>query len=63
MAYVGALMQLTWIYYVGLVLAGLLILYHFILIKNREPARCFKAFLHNNWVGAAIFAGIFINFL
>lgn len=63
MAYVGALMQLTWIYYVGLVLAGLLILYHFILIKNREPARCFRAFLHNNWVGAAIFAGIFINFL
>jgi 4-hydroxybenzoate polyprenyltransferase len=63
MAYVGALMQLTWIYYVGLVLAGLLILYHFILIKNREPARCFKAFLHNNWVGATIFAGIFINFL
>jgi len=63
MAYVGALMQLAWIYYVGLVLAGLLILYHFILIKNREPARCFKAFLHNNWVGAAIFAGIFINFL
>lgn len=63
MAYVGALMQLTWIYYVGLVLAGLLILYHFILIKNREPAMCFKAFLHNNWVGAAIFAGIFINFL
>lgn len=63
MAYVGALMQLTWIYYVGLVLAGLLILYHFILIKNREPAKSFKAFLHNNWVGAAIFAGIFINFL
>lgn len=63
MAYVGALMQLAWIYYVGLVLAGLLILYHFILIKNREPARCFRAFLHNNWVGAAIFAGIFINFL
>ena len=63
MAYVGALMQLAWIYYVGLVLAGLLILYHFILIKNREPAKSFKAFLHNNWVGAAIFAGIFINFL
>lgn len=28
------------------------------LIRAREPARCFAAFMQNNWVGAAIFAGI-----
>ena len=28
------------------------------LIRAREPAPCFAAFMHNNWVGAVIFAGI-----
>ena len=33
------------------------------LIREREPARCFKAFLRNNWIGASIFAGIVLDFL
>ncbi len=28
-----------------------------------EPARCFKAFLHNNWVGATVFSGIVLDYL
>ena len=32
--------------------------YHYMLIRDRARAGCFKAFLHNNWIGAAIFAGI-----
>jgi 4-hydroxybenzoate polyprenyltransferase len=32
--------------------------HHWRLIRNRDPQACFKAFLHNNWWGAAIFAGI-----
>ena len=32
------------------------------LIRNRDPKRCFYAFLHNNWVGMAIFAGIFLTY-
>ena len=31
--------------------------------RGRERMACFKAFLHNNWVGAAIFAGIVVDFL
>jgi len=37
--------------------------YHFSLIRQRDPARCFKAFLHNNWIGASIFAGIALDLL
>ena len=27
-------------------------------IRGRDPAQCFRAFLHNHWLGLAIFAGI-----
>ena len=47
----------------GLAVAVLIAGYHFTLIRQRDPARCFKAFLHNNWIGAAIFAGVVIDFL
>jgi 4-hydroxybenzoate polyprenyltransferase len=36
--------------------------YHYRLIRSRDRAGCFKAFNHNNWVGAAIFAGLFVDF-
>jgi 4-hydroxybenzoate polyprenyltransferase len=63
MAYVGILLQLGWLYYLGLMGALLVIFYHYQLIKERLPELCFKAFLHNNWVGGLIFAGIFLNYL
>jgi 4-hydroxybenzoate polyprenyltransferase len=46
----------------GLLLAGGCALYHFTLIRERERLRCFAAFRHNNWLGAAVFAGIALNF-
>lgn len=63
LALVGWLQQLHWPYYLGLVLAAALALYHYRLIRKRERASCFKAFLHNNWLGAAIFVGLLANFL
>lgn len=48
-------------FYCGLVLAGLLCVYHQYLIRERDPDACFRAFLHNNWVGAVIFAGIALD--
>jgi 4-hydroxybenzoate polyprenyltransferase len=50
-------------FYSGLGVAAGIAAYHFTLIRQREPARCFKAFLHNNWIGASIFAGIALDFL
>lgn len=49
-------------YYAGLGLAAALALYQLYLIRNREPQRCFRAFLNNNWVGAAVFAGIVLDY-
>jgi 4-hydroxybenzoate polyprenyltransferase len=45
-------------YYLGLGAAWLMMLYHYALIRGRRREDCFRAFLHNNWVGGAIFAGI-----
>lgn len=50
-------------YYAGLAVAAGLALYHYRLIEGRSPDGCFKAFLHNNWVGASIFAGIALDYL
>lgn len=56
-------LQLGLFFYLGLVVAIGLLLYQQLLIRNREPAGCFKAFLNNNWVGAAIFAGLALDTL
>jgi 4-hydroxybenzoate polyprenyltransferase len=58
LAWAGVLADLDELYYVGLVMAGLIALYHFTLIRKRQPQACFKAFNHNNWFGAAIFVGL-----
>ncbi len=51
------------IYYGFIGLAAGFALYQQFLIRHREPAKCFKAFLNNNWLGAMIFIGIFANYL
>lgn len=50
-------------YYVGLAVAGGFALYQQYLIRDRRPERCFQAFLNNNWFGAAVFAGIAVDYL
>ena len=62
LAWLGALRALAWPYYAGLGAAAAMMLYHWMLIRGRARQACFKAFRHNNWVGAAIFAGIVASF-
>jgi 4-hydroxybenzoate polyprenyltransferase len=63
LVHAGRLFGLGIFYYAGLALAALLMLYHQWLIRHRQRQHCFRAFLHNQWVGAAIFAGIFLDYL
>jgi len=62
LAALGAALRLAWPYYAGLAAAGTMMLYHHRLIRERSREGCFKAFRHNNWVGAAILAGIIGSF-
>ena len=48
-------------YYLGVGVAALLFVYHQFLIRDRLPEPCFKAFLHNNWVGVAVFVGVVLG--
>jgi 4-hydroxybenzoate polyprenyltransferase len=59
----GQMVSFEWTYYLGLLIAGGIALYHYRLIKSRQREACFKAFLHNNWLGAAVFAGIALDHL
>jgi len=58
----GAMIRLGWPYYLGLAVAAGLMVYHYFLIRDRSREGCFKAFRHNNWVGAAVFAGIVAHY-
>lgn len=42
-------------YFVGLAVAAWIAAYHYTLIRGRERMACFKAFLHNHWLGLAVF--------
>ncbi len=63
MLYIGQLQAMGMVYYAGLIVATGLMGYQYNLIRNRDRALCFKAFLHNNWVGMVVFAGIALDFL
>ena len=58
---VGAYRGLGPAFFAGLLVAAGIAVYHYTLIRGRERMRCFAAFRHNNWLGAAVFAGIVLG--
>lgn len=58
---VGKEAGLHWPWYSGLGAAAILSLYQQFLIRQRKPRECFRAFLNNNYLGMAIFAGLAID--
>ncbi|MDE2118483.1 MAG: 4-hydroxybenzoate octaprenyltransferase [Betaproteobacteria bacterium] len=62
LALAGNTLHLGMAYYFGLLIAAGIAAYHYTLIRGRQREACFKAFLHNNWLGAAVFAGIALDY-
>lgn len=63
LACVGAQAGRGAVFYAALLCAAGISLYHLWLIRRRERAACFKAFLHNNWLGFVVFAGLAADML
>ena len=62
MLLVGSQAEMSFVYYIGVLIALLLFIYQQKLVANRESARCLQAFLSNNWVGAVLFLGIAVHY-
>jgi 4-hydroxybenzoate polyprenyltransferase len=58
---VGKRAELGLYFWCALGVVAALVAYQFWLARNRDRDGCFKAFLHNHWVGAAVFAGIALD--
>jgi 4-hydroxybenzoate polyprenyltransferase len=57
MAVMGTQLGLGWPFLTGVAVASALAGWHFGLIKDEQPAPCFRAFQTNHWLGAVIFMG------
>tara|TARA_B100000929_G_C15301015_1_gene350363 strand:+ start:161 stop:562 length:402 start_codon:yes stop_codon:yes gene_type:complete len=60
---VGKQASLNISYYLGIIVGCFLFIYQSYLIKDREPEKCMRAFMNNNWFGLVIFIGLFMNYL
>lgn len=59
---VGAQLKLGFWYGLGLAAGGAFFLYQQILIRQREPEKCFRAFLNNNYFGMVVFIGLVLDY-
>ncbi|MDQ7051240.1 MAG: UbiA family prenyltransferase, partial [Enterobacterales bacterium] len=60
MLLVGGKFELNGYFYLSVLIASALIAWQIVYCRKRQPERCFKAFLNNNWVGFILFVGIFV---
>lgn len=62
LVWIGSDRQLAWPYYAGLLAAAGFAVYQQKLIFHFDKPNCFKAFLNNNWLGLAVFAGLVLAY-
>jgi 4-hydroxybenzoate polyprenyltransferase len=63
LALIGSRFELGYWYFVTLPIVAGLFCFQQWLIRQRQRDACFRAFLHNNWVGMAVFGGIALHYL
>jgi 4-hydroxybenzoate polyprenyltransferase len=62
LAWIGWRYALGIYFFGGLLMAAGLAATHYQMIRDRDPESCFRAFRHNNWIGAMVFAGLVASF-
>ncbi len=62
LATVGRYMDFGAYYFTGLVVVFCLGLWQYQMIKQRNKADCFKAFLRNHWIGCVVFLGLIAEY-
>ena len=62
LAWIGWRYALGFYFFAGVLLAGGLAGAHYRMIRDRSAESCLRAFRHNNWIDATVFAGLLINF-
>ena len=60
--FVGLRATLGFWYFAAVAIAACLMAYHLWLARDRQPAGCFAAFLHNHLIGLVVFIGIVLHY-
>jgi 4-hydroxybenzoate polyprenyltransferase len=63
LVWLGLRLQLGWPWFIGVSIAAILFVRQQYQVRNRDRQACFNAFLNNNWVGVAIWAGLVMNYV
>ncbi|MEM7430393.1 MAG: 4-hydroxybenzoate octaprenyltransferase [Pseudomonadota bacterium] len=62
LVFVGLRAELGFWYFLSVAIAATLMAYHVWLARDRKPAGCFAAFLHNHFIGMTVFIGIVLHY-
>jgi 4-hydroxybenzoate polyprenyltransferase len=62
LVFIGDMANLGIWYFSSVCVAAILMGYHQWLARDRKPAACFEAFLHNHYIGLIVFVGIVLHY-
>ena len=63
LVWLGLMLQFSWPWFAGVVIAAALFAWQQYQVRDRDRDACFRAFLNNNWIGAAIWTGLLVTYL